>query len=536
MRVKITRGADIRGGVNYDFNEGLRCVKGKVAVLIGGNMTGNTVDELVSEFASIRRLRPDIEKPVWKEALRATQGEDITANKWNEIAVDHMREIGLNPDKHPFIITQHVGEDHVHILALRVALDGTIYHGKNENLIASRDCQRLEKKYNLVRTSSAKYTVDEQGKHHIIMPGKTKPSSGEIQMKNRTGKPTPRERLQEIITTALKDRPTQQEYEKRLTAAGVSFKFSSNGYSYETEGIPFKGSQLGTAYKWAQLQRSFTTQEEIQVKAAREQQRAIHAAKAEAWTAEQKRRDRFRANRSITKSVGRFAAHILPRPLGEAVQIAAEVLSLLAKMNDWRQAHNYRKQVEQLITQLHQVKADRQRAVEARTTATKTTPQDIVLQPQPLKTGTILTTKTKIEKIQEVIQSPELTRSTDPNDQGSSPLGTISSTVPEAQSEALPPQNKNKHSPQQPAFKPVVKAEAVEPPALTAAEIKLLGQANWEILRYGENRREKELQAITHPGLDVDINRRPSPILVNGVPITEIEDQLKPAQKKGPKR
>ncbi len=89
------------------------------------------------------------------------------------------------------------------------------------------------------------------------------------------------------------------------------------------------------------------------------QQQTVHAAKVAAWEAEWKRRDRFRANRRIVKSVGRLAASILPRPLGEAVQIAAELLSIIAKINDWKQAQEYKNQVIRLTTQLHHAKITR---------------------------------------------------------------------------------------------------------------------------------------------------------------------------------
>lgn len=373
MRAKITRGANIRGAIRYDLNEGDKSVEGKEAKLIGGNMTGCTVDDLATEFECIQKLRPDIQKPVWKEALRATKGEDISPEKWNEIAKDHMKNIGLDPGRHPYMITQHLGEDHVHILALRVAIDGKIYHGKNENLIASRDCQRLEAVHNLVRTSGAKYTIDEKGKHHIVMPERTKPRSNEIKMRKRTGEDPPRQRLQEILTVATKGRPTQQEFEKRLTAAGVSFKLSSNGYSYQLDGIPFKGSQLGTAYKWAQIQKFIVSPQEQ----ARITQHAV-------WTAEQDRRALYRANSYAIKSAGRLAARVVPQPLGVTIQLAAELLAIAAQLYNWRQAHEYRLSVEKI-----KAKAARLASAKKAEAARLAQVQQVVVPASPAQSGAL---------------------------------------------------------------------------------------------------------------------------------------------------
>jgi hypothetical protein len=38
--------------------------------VIGGNMTGSSVAELISEFESSKQLRPDVAKPVWHNSLR----------------------------------------------------------------------------------------------------------------------------------------------------------------------------------------------------------------------------------------------------------------------------------------------------------------------------------------------------------------------------------------------------------------------------------------------------------------------------------
>lgn len=502
MKAKIIRGAGFGGCSRYLLQEG------KGAEIIGGNLTGQTAQAIAEEFRRVANQRPDIEKPVWHSPLSAAPGERYSDEKWNAIVDDYLKGLGFNLDKTAYIIVRHTDKphDHVHIEASRVALDGSLYLGKNENLKATKLTQQLEKKYGLIRTQGPVYDV--AGK--IVMPDKTKLRPNELRMQKCTGEIPPRERLQEILSTTVKGRPTQQEYEKRLTQAGVSYKFSSNGYSYQLDDITYKGSQLGSAYKWSQLQKSFTTAEQIQ-------QRDLQAARTAAWTAEQQRRSKYRANRSISRSLCQLSYTILPRPLGEATQIAVDLVSLIAKMNDWREANIYRYQVKKLTAQMNQVKIEAAKRKQLRADfATK-------MRARVKADKLAVAEKSKLAQVQFAPVQIEPVHL--------NPVSPIRPVVvvPEAQSEALQVATKTILT-----LKPAVESVVEVPfPSLTAAEIKLLGQANWEMLRYGENRRVWELQAITHPGLDIDVHRKPCPILVNGVPITEIENHVTPASTQG---
>jgi hypothetical protein len=486
MKSKIMRGSDFVGCSNYVLDDE------KNAEIIGGNLSGVTAVDIAEELDAIASQRPDIKKPVWHSALSAVIGEKLSDEKWNEIAQDYMKSLGFDLDKTPYMVVRHHDKpyQHIHIEASRVAVDPSIYLGRNENLKATKITQQLEKKHGLIRTKGPGYDPltgrivrHEDSSTKSLTPGERK-------MSERTGEISPRQRLQEIIITAVESRPTQQEYERRLTQAGVKFKLSSNGYSYSIDNVPFKGSQLGTAFKWAQLQKQFTTPEQAAKLQAEAELQTLYASRRRVWEEENRRRNKYRANRSISHSVCQISYSILPRPLGQAVQIAADIINIISKINDWRDANNYRNQVEKLTARMHQINATRLAAEESK-----------VVQVLPV----------------------QKTKPVNP-----SPVGPV---VPKAQSEALPPKKKTNLPIQQPA----VESNPPAPPApvLTAAEIKMLGQANWEMLRYGENRRVRELQAIIHPGLDIDVHRKPCPILVNGVPITEIEEQDKPDPTQG---
>lgn len=253
MKSKITRGKGFRGALDYAFDVSKDVTHDKDAELIGGNMAGENPRELAHEFGAVRAIRPDVEKPVWHSSLRCPAGETPTDEKWNAIAKDYMQGLGFDVDKTPYCIVRHK-DNHIHIIASRINLDGGLYLGKNEHLTATRLTQELEKAHGLTITKGPEYTIDQDGKERVKMPDKARPRTKELKMMERTGEQSPRMKLQQIIDKATADRPTPEEYEKRLEEAGIEWRKGSNGYSYSIDGKAFKGSQLGAAYKWDRFQ------------------------------------------------------------------------------------------------------------------------------------------------------------------------------------------------------------------------------------------------------------------------------------------
>jgi len=260
---KISRGAGFRGALDYaqdrDSPEAER------GVLIGGNMSGQDAKTLASEFGLSRALRPDIEKPVWHNALRLPAGERITPDKFVQVADDYMTRMGFS-DQHQRCYWLHDDAEgqHIHIVASRVGLDGSVYLGKNENLKSTRHIAALEEAHGLRMTQGVKLDADGR----VVMPDQAKPTKGEIEMAVRTGEEPPRQKLQRIIDEAKADRPSAIQFAERLEAAGVTAVANLastgklNGFSFELDGIAFKGSQLGKAYGWGQLSKEVTYEQD----------------------------------------------------------------------------------------------------------------------------------------------------------------------------------------------------------------------------------------------------------------------------------
>jgi hypothetical protein len=245
--------------------------------LIGGNMSGQTVPELMQEFLVSRRLRPDIEKTTWHNSLRLPPGDLIADDKWAEVVADYMQRMGFSP-AHPYCIWSHDDEVAVHIIASRIGFDGSVYLGQNENLASTRHIQDLERVHGLRLTKGPEY-INPDAEPEALRPVPRERAAlrkSEIDKAVRTGNEPPKLRLQRLIDAAMVDAPTVVELAERLEAEGVSVRANLastgtfNGFSFELAGVSFKGSELGKGYAWKGLQAKGVTYEQARDRASLE--------------------------------------------------------------------------------------------------------------------------------------------------------------------------------------------------------------------------------------------------------------------------
>nr|WP_228066188.1 relaxase/mobilization nuclease domain-containing protein [Superficieibacter sp. 1612_C1] len=248
---KIKRGKQFAGVVLYSLKSG---PYHKITpYVVGGNMTGSTAAELISEFEHTRQLRPDVARPVWHNSLRLPKGEILSVRKWAAFADDYMTRMGFTETHlRCYILHDDTDGQHIHIIASRINLvGGKLYLGKNENLISTRIISELERVHGLTETTPATGSRRRD---------KSKPSRNELKMAERTATPCPRSALQGLIDNALTDRPDLLTFVRQLQQAGVTCKpgiastGKMNGFSFLYQGIAFKASQLGKKYGWSSLQ------------------------------------------------------------------------------------------------------------------------------------------------------------------------------------------------------------------------------------------------------------------------------------------
>ena len=265
---KILRGFTFKSALLYCEGRGEKdgAPEGR---LIGGNMAGGTVRELLDEFLVVRRLRPDIEKTTWHNSLRLPFGDHLDDEKWRVVVADYMQRMGFS-FAHPYCIWSHDDEGAVHIIASRIGFDGRVYLGQNENLASTRHIQDLERAHSLRLTKGPEY-IDPNAEPEALRPvprDRAALRKSEIDQAVRTGQEPPKVRLQRLIDEAVADSPSVVELAERLESEGVSVRANLastgtfNGFSFELAGIPFKGSELGKGYAWKGLQAKGVTYEQ----------------------------------------------------------------------------------------------------------------------------------------------------------------------------------------------------------------------------------------------------------------------------------
>lgn len=247
---KISRGSSFSGVMAYAFDgdaDNPRELEGEV---LGGNMAGRDPKSLAREFNASRAVRPDVEKPVWHNSLRLPEGDTLSKDQWAEIGDAYMRKMGFSENhQRVYVLHDDKSGQHIHIVASRIGLDGSLFLGKNENLASTKKIAELEKEFGLRITKGANY--DAAGK--VVMPDRSRPKAGEVGKFERTGESPSRLVLADLIDQAISDKPTASVFAERLVLAGVDIKanFSKNklnGFSFFIDGIPFKGSQVGKQY------------------------------------------------------------------------------------------------------------------------------------------------------------------------------------------------------------------------------------------------------------------------------------------------
>ncbi|ELM8566798.1 relaxase/mobilization nuclease domain-containing protein [Salmonella enterica subsp. enterica serovar Agona] len=208
----------------------------------------NNVSDLTDEFKAVSSFRLDIKKPVFHAFLSLPKNEHLTDEQWQEIAKDYLKEMNIDIEKHQYICVRHndTDQDHIHIVANRIGLDGSVWHGQHSAFNTIAACERLEVKHGLTITQSLK------GQKSDV----SAPTKNEIEQALRTGEKPARLVLQASLQAAMTGKPDLETFVERLQAVGIEPRFNVAstgnvaGVSFSVNDIAFKGSQLGKKYSW----------------------------------------------------------------------------------------------------------------------------------------------------------------------------------------------------------------------------------------------------------------------------------------------
>lgn len=214
-------------------------------------MSGTDPRSLAAEFAHSRRLRPDCKRPVWHCSLSLPAGEDLSDERFEEVARAHLENMGMDPDKHQWCLVRHVDtpHSHVHLIASRIGLDGKLWHGQHEALRAIESCQELEKRFGLTLTPGL-----DSGREGARINRK---DIAGAQARGVEAHRIPKVQIAAALDEALQRSTSLDQLKDEAERLGVEVRYVSNsggiyGVSYrltdESQEKWFKGSQVGKAY------------------------------------------------------------------------------------------------------------------------------------------------------------------------------------------------------------------------------------------------------------------------------------------------
>ena len=248
---KISRGSGFRGVCDYlqHRSKAERRAGATEGRRIGGSVDGDSPKEWAHQFSISRQIRPDIQKPVWHSPLRCTDADQISDERWNQIAQDYLQEMGFDLEKTQWLAVRHDDENACHILTSRIQLDGSVFLGQNENLKSTKIISKLEQKYGL--------TPSKPAPDHPFPPSRKGLKKGEIDKAVRTAEAPARTRLQSAIDAAIRESHDFDGMASRLKAAGIETKVSEHdgrvGLSFGIDGTGYRASKLGADYSFSRI-------------------------------------------------------------------------------------------------------------------------------------------------------------------------------------------------------------------------------------------------------------------------------------------
>ena len=257
MLAKIcARGKSFGGVLRYVMDVGKKATHEKQAEFVCSNcVLEGDYKEVLDQFNDVRKVRDNVERPVWHCALSLKAGESV--DNWEDCVREFMDKMGFT-DENLWVAYKHNDTDHVHvhIIANRVGLDGKLWQGKYEKYKAVAACQEISKKQGLA-------IVERTGKKDV-----KDITSQELNMALRRGELPPRQKLQKLLTAVIPQCSTVVELCEQLTALNVQVhpNLAStgrlNGFAFELDGVSFKGSDLGKKFTWKAIEKAGVSYEQ----------------------------------------------------------------------------------------------------------------------------------------------------------------------------------------------------------------------------------------------------------------------------------
>lgn len=249
MKGKISTGSTPAPLIRYiSCSDRSSLASGKNSSFIGGNISSQVPAEQADEFQMVGGSRR-AKNFMAHISLSLPPSEINDDKKWEEIAYSLLNKMGLNPDVRPWVAYKHEDPNqHIHIAVSKYDYNGNLWKDSFSALRLIQATSEIEVEFKL--------TITKGLSRGIKRTEKTNLKSSEIQMADRLKKVPNRLILQhaidQVLSTGLEI--SSLAFCEQLEILGVNARASLsstgklNGFSFEVNGVPFKGSDLGKKY------------------------------------------------------------------------------------------------------------------------------------------------------------------------------------------------------------------------------------------------------------------------------------------------
>lgn len=277
-------GKSFMGAFSYNYKKLHHPDLNQRAELLDTNFTSLDLNQIKSEVGLLRSLKPELNRYVYHTSLNFSKEEadQLDNEKLLAIAHDYIRGMGFSGNQ--FLIFRHYDAEHphLHVLANRISFDGSVVTDSNNYKRSEALVRKLEKQHNLRSVEQSIFVAVVQQSNSIsryqginrLMEqdiaislnqrnnlSQRAPTKDELEMIERTGKPSDKMVLQELVGTLL-GQPYRilNEFISKGETAGINFLFNTSPTTGRVSGITYfykdfkaTGKGLGNRFKWGEI-------------------------------------------------------------------------------------------------------------------------------------------------------------------------------------------------------------------------------------------------------------------------------------------
>jgi hypothetical protein len=226
---KISTGKSFAGCIAYCLHDKLDehqdvVMKNRAELVMFNKCFGNE-RELVQQFNDVKKLNPNLSKPVMHISLSLSPGEVLSKDKLMEMSENCAKDLGFENNQYIAVVHRDTEHQHLHIVANRVGFDKRTVSDSNNYLKMAKYCRKMELKFQLKEVLSPRRYLSQEQRN--------------IQRFDQR-----KELLRSNIEQALKESPSLQQFEQAMKKRGYKV-IKGRGISFTDEKkVTVKGSEL----------------------------------------------------------------------------------------------------------------------------------------------------------------------------------------------------------------------------------------------------------------------------------------------------